>query len=176
VKDRRSPPRRVLHVLALLAAIGSALPGAATAGAAFEKADRVLVLKSERRLVLLRQGEILASFPIALGGDPTGPKLREGDKRTPEGVYAIDGRNPQSPYHLSLHLSYPGPRDVARARTIGAAPGGDIAIHGMPNRYGRFDPVRFYKDWTDGCIAVGNLAIEEIWRRVEDGTPVEIRP
>lgn len=118
----------------------------------------------------------MKSYPIALGRDPLGPKLRIGDGRTPEGVYFIDGRNEASPFHRSLHLSYPTDRDTARARSAGLDPGGDIAIHGMPIEYGRHDPVRFFRDWTDGCIAVGNLAIEEIWALVPDGTPVEIRP
>ncbi len=153
--------------------LGDAVPARAVV---VEKADRILVVKSERRLFLLRSGAVLASYPIALGADPVGPKLREGDKRTPEGIYFIDGRNPRSPYHLSLHVSYPGPKDVTRARAAGVAPGRDIAIHGMPNRYGRFDPTGFFRDWTDGCIAVGNIAIEEIWQRVDNGTAVEIRP
>jgi murein L,D-transpeptidase YafK len=111
-----------------------------------------------------------------LGWAPVGHKYAAGDGRTPEGVYVIDGRNERSRFHRSLHLSYPGPEDVLRSRALGVEPGGDIVIHGMPVEYGRLDPVRFFLDWTDGCIAVGNLAIEEIWARVADGTLVEITP
>ena len=140
-----------------------------------EKADRILVFKAERRLELLRDGRVLKSYPIALGRHPLGPKHRRGDGRTPEGLYVIDGRSLRSPYHRMLHISYPNAADKARA---GAAPenlGAAIAIHGMPNRYGPHDPARFYTDWTDGCIAVGNVAIEEIWAQVDNGTPIEIR-
>jgi murein L,D-transpeptidase YafK len=101
---------------------------------------------------------------------------RLGDGRSPEGIYRVDGRNPRSRYRLSLHLSYPNAADTARARAAGIDPGDGIFIHGMPRYFGRADPVRFFVDWTDGCIAVGNVAIEEIWDAVDDGTPVEIRP
>jgi murein L,D-transpeptidase YafK len=151
-----------------------AAPGAA--GEELLKADRVVVLKSQRELRLMRGAAVLRSFQIALGSHPQGPKLRRGDGRTPEGLYVVDGRNPRSAYHRSLHLSYPNEQDRARARAAGFNPGDHMYIHGMPNRYGRFDPVRFFRDWTDGCIAVGSVAIEEIWARVDDGTPVEIRP
>lgn len=139
-------------------------------------ADKILVLKSERRLELLRNGVVLKSYPIALGFNPHGPKRAEGDGRTPEGVYTIDGRHAHSPYHLALHISYPTPTQEARAAALDRDPGGAIFIHGLPARFGHLDPARFYKDWTDGCIAVGNSAIEEIWRAVADGTVVEIRP
>ena len=141
-----------------------------------DKADRIVILKSERQLLLLQDGKVLKSYAIALGSHPVGAKRRQGDGRTPEGYYVVDGRNAKSRYHRSLHLSYPNDIDRARARAAGVNPGGAIVIHGMPNTYGRFDPIRFFRDWTDGCIAVGSIAIEEIWARVDDGTVVEIRP
>jgi murein L,D-transpeptidase YafK len=141
-----------------------------------DKADRIRILKSERQLQLLHDGRVLKTYPIALGAHPVGAKRRRGDGRTPEGYYILDGRNAKSLYHRSLHLSYPNDIDRARARAEGVDPGGGIVIHGMPNHYGRFDPARFFRDWTDGCVAVGSLAIEEIWSRVDDGTIVEIRP
>ena len=144
--------------------------------AKLEKADRILVLKSARLLQLLHDGRVLKSYPIALGGHPVGPKERAGDSRTPEGVYRIDGRNPHSRYFLSLHISYPSAADAARAHAAHVPPGGDIFVHGMPNAYGPYDPIRFFEDWTDGCISVGNVAIQEIWARVDDGTTIEIRP
>jgi len=140
------------------------------------KADRVLVLKGQRELQLLREGVVIKSYPIALGRHALGPKRRLGDGRTPEGIYLIDGRTTRTPYHRALHISYPEAADVVRARTAHRRPGGAIYIHGMPARFGHHDPVRFFVDWTDGCIAVGNIAIEEIWQAVDDGTPIEIRP
>ena len=144
--------------------------------AAIEKADRVLVLKAEHRLLLLHGDQLINAYPIALGRHPTGPKHWQGDGRTPEGSYVIDSRFDRTPYHLALHISYPSELDRARAASAGRRPGGDIFIHGMPQRFGHTDPVRFFRDWTNGCIAVGNIAIEEIWDAVDDGTPIEIRP
>lgn len=140
------------------------------------KADRILVLKRQRQLQLLRGGVVLKAYPIALGPHPVGPKRRRGDGRTPEGVYIIDGRTRQTAYRLALHISYPNAEDRARARAAQVPPGDSILIHGMPARFGRTDPVRFFSNWTNGCIAVGNLAIDEIWDAVDDGTPIEIRP
>jgi murein L,D-transpeptidase YafK len=178
--EEREPPmpvgdpcRKLAAGLALLALVAAA-PASATDGR--EKADLVLVLKAARRLLLLRDGAILASYPIALGRHPRGPKQRRGDGRTPEGDYIIDRRFTDTPYHLALHISYPSAADARRARAHGASPGGDILIHGMPGRFGHTDPARFFHDWTNGCIAVGNVAVEEIWNAVDDGTPIEIRP
>lgn len=162
-----------LILMLLFAAVATAPPAAAQPVA---KADRILVLKSKRKLLLLRGGVVLKSYPIALGPHPRGPKRWEGDGRTPEGLYVIDGRLAQTPYHLALHISYPSDADIARARAAGRDPGDAIMIHGMPERFGHTDPVRFFRDWTDGCIAVGNIAIEQIWNAVDDGTPIEIRP
>jgi murein L,D-transpeptidase YafK len=152
-------------------------PGIAQAGhEALAKADRILVLKLERKLILMRAGKLLRSYPIALGPHAFGPKRSSGDGRTPEGVYFIDGRHAHSPYHLALHISYPNAADRAQSSAAHADPGGDIFIHGLPAWYGPHDPDRFYKDWTKGCISVGNTAIEEIWAAVDDGTPIEVRP
>ncbi len=138
-------------------------------------ADRVVVLKAERRLELYDGADLIRSYSVALGREPVGSKRQEGDKRTPEGTYTIDYRNPQSSFHLALHISYPRPDQVAAAVARGVAPGGLVMIHGLPHgfRYvGRFHRLR---DWTIGCIAVTNRKIEEIWRVVPDGTPIEIR-
>lgn len=185
----RSFPRRVIALLpfALIVA-GCAAPPLSRAPAAqervlnaipapaVEKADRVLVLKSQRRLELLHGGVPFKIYPIALGSHPKGPKRQEGDGRTPEGVYLIDWRSAHSLYHLALHISYPDDFDRANARRRHISPGDAIFIHGMPESFGHSDPVRFFQDWTDGCIAVGNIAIEEIWKAVDDGTPIEIKP
>jgi lipoprotein-anchoring transpeptidase ErfK/SrfK len=139
-------------------------------------ADRVIVLKSRRLLQLAQNGQVFESYPIALGRDPVGPKQRQGDGRTPEGIYRIDWRTEDTKYTRELHISYPEERDRERARAQNVDPGGAIFVHGLPRDYGAFDPPVWYRDWTEGCISVGNVAITKIWDAVPDGTPIEIRP
>jgi murein L,D-transpeptidase YafK len=119
---------------------------------------------------------VVKTYRIALGAAPVGPKERQGDHKTPEGTYFISGRNANSQYHRSLRVSYPSAEDRARAAKRGVSPGGDIMIHGLPNGYGWVGRGHLSKDWTEGCIAVTDPEIEEIWSLVADGTPVEIRP
>jgi murein L,D-transpeptidase YafK len=140
------------------------------------RADRVIVHKSRREMILDSRDEVLETYRISLGANPEGHKRRRGDERTPEGVYVIDHRNPHSAFHLSLHISYPNEEDRMRARDSGVDPGGDVFIHGMPNGFRWLGPVHLLRDWTDGCIAVTSGEIEEIWRAVPDGTPIEILP
>lgn len=140
------------------------------------KADHVTVHKSARRLDLLWKDKRIRSYRISLGGNPVGHKQREGDSRTPEGEYTINWRNPKSSYHLSLNISYPNEQDRARAAQRGVSPGGDIMIHGLPNGWSRAGPALAGMDWTDGCVAVDNWAIEEIWEAVPNGTPITILP
>src|SRR5262245_40768185 len=140
------------------------------------RADSVLVLKNERKLILLRNNQTIKEYTVALGGEPQGKKTREGDEKTPEGRYQLDYRNPKSQAHLSLHISYPDQNDLADARLKGVRPGGAIMIHGLPNGYGYLGRLHRMVDWTNGCIGVTNQEIEEIWRSVSDGTPIEIRP
>jgi murein L,D-transpeptidase YafK len=137
--------------------------------------DRILIFKSRRLLELLHQQEVVHSYRIDLGHNPVGTKLNRGDNRTPEGIYQIDRRQ-ASRYHLALHISYPNAADIADARSQHRDPGGAIFIHGFPPGYELADPDVFRKDWTAGCIAVSDHAIEEIWRMVPVGTVVEIRP
>jgi len=139
-------------------------------------ADRIVVHKKDRIMELMHNGQVLETYKIALGGQPLGGKTRQGDHRTPEGVYVIDRRNRHSQFHRSLHISYPNAADRQRAHLLGVAPGGDVFIHGLPNGYGWIGSAHRDRDWTDGCIAVTDQEIEEIWRLVPDGTPVEIRP
>jgi tetratricopeptide (TPR) repeat protein len=139
-------------------------------------ADKVLIEKKERRLTLLSNGKDLKTYKIALGGNPNGPKEREGDNKTPEGTYVIDSRNKDSCYHLSLHLSYPNERDKKRAKELGVSPGGNIMIHGIKNGFSMVGGLHAGFDWTKGCIAVTDEEIEEIERLVPNGTIVEIRP
>jgi len=154
-----------------LAACGSALSQPL---AAETQVDRLLVDKSERVLIGYAKGrEIVRYSHIRLGNAPVGHKRFEGDERTPEGDYRIDGRNPNSRYHLSLRVSYPNEADRAFAAARGRSPGGDIFIHGQPNaRPG--PPIA--RDWTDGCVALSNAEIEQLWTIVPDGTPITIRP
>jgi murein L,D-transpeptidase YafK len=173
-------PRRWIVGVVTALAIGGA---AAAADAATDprapdhvKADTVLVLKSRRQMLLLRDGGVLRSFPIALGRNPRGPKTAEGDGRTPEGHYVLDWRNRNSRYHRSIHISYPGPDDIERAEALGVPPGSDIMIHGLPNGLGRIGVAHARLDWTDGCIAVTNAEMDEIWVMVDSGTPIVILP
>ena len=140
------------------------------------KADKVLVLKSERKMYLLHKKNRIREYAISLGDAPEGHKQQQGDEKTPEGNYVIDYRNPKSKYHLSLHISYPSAADRKSAKQRGVNPGGDIFIHGLPNGMGFLSGLFTGDDWTDGCIAVTNREIEEIWRMVPNGTPIEIRP
>jgi len=139
-------------------------------------ADRILIEKNARRLMLISQGEVLKSYNIALGGNPIGPKERQGDNKTPEGTYVIDGRNKDSRFHLSLRISYPNERDKNRAKKLGVSPGGDIMIHGIKNGTPWVGDAHTEVDWTKGCIAVTDEEIEEISRLTPIGTVVEIRP
>jgi len=138
--------------------------------------DVVLVEKAARRLTLFSGGRPVRTYSVALGSQPVGPKVQQGDDRTPEGSYIIDSRNYNSAYHLALHLSYPNAADRARAAALGVNPGGDIMIHGLPNGFGWVGQAHRDRDWTSGCIAVTDSEIEEIAGLVSDGTPVEIRP
>lgn len=140
------------------------------------KADKVLVKKAERKLFLMINNSVIKSYDIGLGKNPVGHKQREGDSKTPEGNYILDYRNPESSYHLSIHISYPDQNDLKRADSSGYSAGGDIMIHGKPNFFGWIPFVYDKTDWTDGCIAVGNIDIEEIWKAVADSTNIEIQP
>ncbi len=166
-------PLLILLLVSLPPAARAKPPGPAPDA---ERADRIVVHKAERRLVLYRGEAELTAYKIALGRNPQGHKQREGDGRTPEGSYRIDWRNPQSRYHLSLHVSYPEAADRAQAVERGENPGGMIMIHGLPNGLGNLGASALLRDWTEGCIAVTNEAIRDIWRRVADGTPIEILP
>lgn len=139
-------------------------------------AEKVLVAKSERKMWLIAEGKKYREYKISLGDNPIGHKQHQGDERTPEGKYIIDYRNPKSKYHLSLHINYPSKEDKRRAREKGVDPGGDIFIHGLPNGFSAVEFGFVGRDWTDGCIAVTNEEIKEIWKLVRNGTPIEILP
>ncbi len=160
----------------VLAAILAILVFAVPAFAKVDQADLIVVIKSKRVLMLMHNGEILKSYRIALGGNPTGHKIKAGDKKTPEGSYVIDSRNPNSAFYLSLRISYPSQTDVQRAGQLGVSPGGSIMIHGLRPQFAHLGKLHREQDWTEGCIAVTDREIEEIWRLVPDGTPIVIKP
>lgn len=140
------------------------------------QADRVVVDKRAHTLTLLDHGRPLKTYRVSLGAHPDGPKRQEGDERTPEGVYVLDYRKADSRAHRALHISYPDSADVAQARARGVAPGGLIMIHGISNGLGWLGRLHRLVDWTDGCVAVTDWEMDEIWRAVPAGTPIEIRP
>jgi murein L,D-transpeptidase YafK len=149
---------------------------AAELGAVSDQADSLLIVKSEHRLYVMRAGQPLRSYPIALGLSPVGPKRQEYDFRTPEGRYVIDARRPNSHFFRALHVSYPNAEDRRQAAEHHVSPGGDIMIHGLPNVMHK--PLSYYQtqDWTNGCIALSNEDLLEVWSMVRQRIPVEIRP
>jgi murein L,D-transpeptidase YafK len=142
------------------------------------KADRLVVLKGERRLVLMRGDRVMKVFRVALGRYPEGHKTRAGDSRTPEGTYTVDYRldSDKSNFYRALHISYPSLEDRERARQLGVDPGGQIMIHGLPTKWSAKDVGHPRIDWTQGCIALTNREMDQIWQMVDDGTPIEIHP
>jgi murein L,D-transpeptidase YafK len=140
------------------------------------KADRVVVVKSERTMTLLASGKVIAKYKIALGGTPVGAKQQQGDHKTPEGHYILDWRNPKSKFYKSIHVSYPNEVDRRNAEKNGVSAGGDIMVHGLANGTGAIGAAHRLVDWTDGCIAVTDSEMDEIWNAVADGTPIEIKP
>ena len=141
-----------------------------------EKATRILVLKKGHKMELLSGEKIIKTYTVALGRGGLAPKERQGDQLTPEGLYRIDHRNSNSKFYRALHVSYPNDTDRERARKLGVDPGGDIMIHGIRNGLGWLGSMQSRVDWTNGCIAVTDAEMDEIWNLVPDGTPVEIRP
>jgi murein L,D-transpeptidase YafK len=165
---------RLLGLSGIFFATGALAAGDLQAPAAH--ADRVLVHKKDHTLTLLSNGKEIKTYKVALGGNVVGPKTQQGDHKTPEGVYVLDRRNASSHFYRSIHISYPDTEDRERARRLGADPGGDIMIHGLPNGLGWIGGMHRLHDWTDGCIAVTDGEMDEIWRAVPDGTPIEIDP
>lgn len=157
-------------------AVLMALPNLAAAGSVAQIADRIVIEKSKHTLSLYANGHRLAAYLVALGRNPVGRKLCQGDDRTPEGYYFVAGRKEDSDFHRALRISYPSPEDRARAEATGCKPGGDIMIHGLKQDWGPDSRFHVLHDWTRGCVAVTNQEIEQIWAMVPDGAQVEIRP
>lgn len=196
---RRTPPGQMLNPLLLLLAVVSAdtapvmLAGAPAGRPAGVRApmtplasamsrpkaysaDSMVLDKSARRLTMFNRGRAVRSYEVALGKNPVGAKSRRGDGRTPEGLYFIEGRNPESKYYLSLRISYPAEKDRRIAARRGVSPGGDIMIHGLPPAFSTVGALHRQQDWTEGCVAVTNAEIEEIWRAVPNGARILIIP
>jgi len=164
---------RWLGILAILFSLCLLVPVAASD---FEMADRVLIKKSERKLFLMKKDRILKSVDISLGLVPTGDKLSEGDFRTPEGRYKLTERNPASDFFLSILISYPNGSDDREAERVGLSPGGQIMIHGQPNSPSHSPDYYRWTDWTDGCVAVSNSNMVDIWLMTDNNTPIDILP
>ena len=159
-------------IIASLAAsngIAQSLPAGA-------RADKILIEKSSHKLFLMDGKTVLKTYSVALGRGGSGPKVKEGDNKVPEGHYRIAGRKLDSHFHYALKISYPELKDIAAAKKLGVKPGGDIMIHGLRNGTGWLGSLHRLLDWTAGCIAVTDDEIDEIARVVPDGTPVEIKP
>jgi murein L,D-transpeptidase YafK len=139
-------------------------------------ADSIVVEKARHTMTLFQAGLAVRTYRIALGTQPKGDKVKKGDNRTPEGTYFIDFKNPNSKYHKALHISYPDAIHSARASALGVSPGGDIMIHGLPPRYASIGAGHAQYDWTEGCIAVTDKEIEEIWAAIPTGAPIHIKP
>ncbi len=169
--SRRNINRAI--VLAGLLCIGWLTPVSADE---FPVADNVIIEKAARKLHLLQDGEVFRTFDIALGIQPDGDKTQEGDFRTPEGRYRLDRRNPNSEFFLSIHVSYPNQQDRREAHQKGVEPGGAIMIHGQPNVPTKSEMYYRTQDWTNGCIAVSNSDMIDIWLMTGENTPIEIRP
>lgn len=167
---------RLICLITLIVFLAHAFLWPEKVPATFAQADKVVVIKSKRLMMLLQNGEILKMYRIALGKQPVGHKTREGDYKTPEGSYILNSRNPKSKYHLSITISYPNESDVLKAQERGVSPGGSIMIHGLPEDLEGLGRLHRTLDWTNGCIAVTNSEIEEIWHLVPDGTQIEIKP
>ena len=166
----RSPQRIISIVFLLLAWQGTLYAGQ------FPVAEKIVVEKAARKLHLIIDGEPFRTFDIALGIRPQGDKEHEGDFKTPEGAYWLDTRNPKSEFFLSIHVSYPNDDDARQARSKGLQPGGAIMIHGQPNEPTRSEAYYRTQDWTNGCIAVSNSDMIDIWLMTPDNTPIEIKP
>ena len=145
-------------------------------GVSGQKADSVLVVKSERRLYLVIRNEVFASFTVSFGAKPVGHKKMQGDERTPEGHYILDYKNSKSKFYKSIHISYPNSEDRANARKLGVDPGGNIMIHGQPNGWGWTSSIIQLFHWTEGCVGLSDKDMDQVWAAVDPGTPIEIKP
>jgi len=138
--------------------------------------DKLVVYKSKRQLLAYAKGHLVKTYTVSLGKEPVGDKEFEGDKKTPEGLYFISDKNPNSGYHKNLGISYPNQEDIAAANRLGKPTGGDVKLHGLRNHTGFINKFHRWYDWTLGCIAVTDEEIDELYSAVKIGTPIEINP
>src|SRR5258705_8536308 len=168
--------RKILCLASILAVAWMSVGAASKLGAQMAtKVDRIVVEKSKRTLTLMDGGKAVKTYKVALGGQPVGAKDRQGDHKTPEGIYAVDAKKANSQFYKALHISYPNQTDREHARKLGVSPGGDVEIHGLGAKWGWIGTKHRLTDWTDGCVAVTNEEIDEIYPQIRVGTPVEIR-
>jgi murein L,D-transpeptidase YafK len=175
---RAKPPKMkiVFRVVTVLIPFLLLASSGATESSEAKRADRIVVMKSKRTMTIESDGHVVKTYKVALGSQPIGAKDRQGDHKTPEGEYVVDAKNANSQFFMALHLSYPNESDRVRARKLGVSPGGDVEIHGLGKKYGWIGARHRVSDWTDGCIAVTNEEIVEIFGMVPVGTRVEIQP
>lgn len=160
--------RYLIFIFLALASLGSKAQG--------QEVDSVLVIKSASKMYLISNGIRIKEYSIALGGNPKGPKQQEGDEKTPEGKYTLDYKKSDSSFYKAIHVSYPNEEDKARAKRKGVSPGGLIMIHGQKNGLGWLSWLSQKFNWTNGCIAVTNAEMDQIWSLVKVGTPIDIQP
>lgn len=170
--------RRILlaAIVILFAALNCLLCRAQSHTSPRQNVDRIIVVKSTRTMTLMSGGKVFKTYKVALGTVPVGAKEKQGDHKTPEGEYFVQAKIPSSRFHKALLVSYPNAADRARARKMRVNPGGEIEIHGLGSEFGWLGALHRQTDWTDGCIAVTNEEIDEIYSLVDDGTPIEIKP
>jgi murein L,D-transpeptidase YafK len=169
--------RKILCFASILLVTWMSIGGASQLAAqATARVDRIVIEKKKRTLTLMDGTKILKTYKVALGGQPVGAKDRLGDHKTPEGIYSVDAKNPNSQFYKALHISYPNQADRVNARKLGVNPGGDVEIHGLGAKWGWIGAKHRLTDWTDGCIALTNEEIDEIYPLIKVGAPVEIRP
>jgi murein L,D-transpeptidase YafK len=141
-----------------------------------ERVDFIKVEKSKHLVTLYSAGKRVVSYRAVFGPNPKGHKVREGDGKTPEGVYTLDRKNESSNYHKSIHVSYPSAQDLAKAKKLGVSPGGNIMIHGQKNGFGMYSTITQRFNWTAGCIALSNDDMDDLWKRISVPTKIEILP
>ena len=134
------------------------------------------MIKSEAKLYLKKNGKVFKKYHVSFGANPKGHKQQEGDERTPEGKYILDYKNKKSSFYKAIHISYPNANDKKRAKKRWISPGGQIMIHGQKNGFGWFSFIVQRFNWTDGCIALSNCDMYEVWNSIDVGTPIEIKP
>lgn len=166
--------RRIL--LKVMFSLLCAFPLLATAKSPLGNIDLVVVKKSQSSMEVMRDGKVIKRYRIAMGDNPKGHKAKEGDQRTPQGRYVLDYKKSDSAFYRSIHISYPNDEDLLRAKALGIKPGGMIMIHGQNPKSSMSPEEAQQYNWTNGCIAITNKEMDELWLAIDEGTPIEIWP